>query len=106
MGLPFPDRATIHHPSGSVKALISRHLPRSARRSVEVPPALEDVGLGDHQLAAFHPVLERDRPAPSPAGVGLGEAEGLVALVADHPLALVAEAPLALGAGLVGVEGD
>src|SRR3954451_7694793 len=73
---------------------------------MEQPPPPEDVRFGDDQLRARGLMVDRDRRAPFGAGVDLGEAEGLVALVADDPLPLMPETALVLGAGLAGVEGD
>src|SRR3954469_9181757 len=72
---------------------------------MEQPPPPQDVGFGEDQLGARDLVVHRDRRAPLDAGVDGGEAEGLVALVADDPLPLVPEATLVLGAGLAGIEG-
>src|SRR4051794_20728227 len=74
--------------------------------SMEEPPSLEDVGLGDPQAVALDPMGQGHRLAAPAAGVDLDEAEGLVALVADHPFPFVPEAPVLLGAGVAGVEGD
>src|SRR6202051_156969 len=72
---------------------------------MEEPPSGQDVRVGDQQLAAGELEAQRHRLAAAAARVHVGEPEGLVALVAHHPLGLMAEAALALGADLGGVEG-
>src|SRR6185436_350426 len=76
------------------------------RRSIEQPPAPQEIRLGDQHLVACISMRQRDRRASPSTAVDGAQAEGAAALVVDDPAVLEPETPPPLEVVLRGVEGD